>query len=658
MLIWLYMICVSILSLAVMAQEKNTFCPIFTGAINEPSNRAVDFIIEQAKSTEGTPLQFEEISIPFNDFCKNLKEHETGIYISILSYYQKCFPEMKSLGAFDFPFIAKDWADARRVINGPTGLVVSKSLKELGIQVMNFWDGETRVLSSNTAIASAEDLNGKKVLGPRTFASTTVIEQNGGSQVQLPAAEVMLALDAGIVDTADVSLSFYAKALTQVQGSVLLSNHSFDPVVVATPSHTLQSLGAIQLGLIESLIRQATSYQIRQARFAKNQDLASLKERGVNVVMMSEMIRDSFRAEGLSQASSENATLVFSAVSPPLKTASKDQVEGQLIAPYWKVFFATNRKAINKKFTENISERLLYGQAEVELDTDQPVNSPAELIEEMIQFAIEGNGVVVDWNQVSNSPFPKGFTRVRRVVPTKAPLIYVHGFANTFDDALRRAAWVGWNAKRPAIAFIWPSYGEASLLSYKEDKKTADKSLSALALLLEEIGRDYDARTDVDIVLHSMGARVLLGALDTLTKKDFPAKPPRFRQLVLVAPDIASTKLHQDWPQLAKYFEKEATLYVSDHDKALGISRNIMNRQEGPRAGLAPPVLVEKGIESIFIGPNDFSFTGHSYHVENGIIADDIFEVLRYGTSAQDRRGSWPSQSGQGYYELRRLKNL
>jgi hypothetical protein len=68
-------------------------------------------------------------------------------------------------------------------------------------------------------------------------------------------------------------------------------------------------------------------------------------------------------------------------------------------------------------------------------------------------------------------------------------------------------------------------------------------------------------------------------------------------------------------------------------------------------------VLVEDEIESIFIGPNDFSFIGHSYHVANGIIADDIFEVLRYGTSAQDRRGSGPSPSGQGYYELYRLKN-
>lgn len=641
-----------------ISQAQSVSWPIFTAGITEPSNRAVDFIINGANETEGTPLLFKKKNVSSGDFCQILKNIETGLYISSLSTYRRCYPEMKALGSFDFPFIAKDWADARQVINGPTGLVVSESLIELGVQVLNFWDGETRVFSSNTLIATADDLKDKKVLGPRTFSSTIVIAQNGGTPVTLPGKEVYLALERGLLDAADVPLSLYSTDLAQVQKSVLLSNHSFDPLVVAVPNNSLNSIGTIQRGLLESLVRQATAYQIREAKLSQENSLTMLKERGANVVMMSKAASDSFQTTRLSMASSEKAESIFASVSPALKKVSTAQAQGQPLSPYWKVFFVTNREVANSKFTEKISTNVSYGQAEVECLFDEPINSPAELIGNLMRYASKGNDIAVDWTQVSNIPFPKGLTKVQRSIPTKAPVIYVHGFANTFDDALHRAAWIGWNAKRPVIAFTWPSRGIATPSAYRADQQSADSSLSSLALVLEQLGRDYDTVTDVDIVVHSMGARVLLGALDALEQKSFPVKPPRFRLLVLVAPDIAATKLRQNSPQLAKYFEKMATLYISDHDKALGISRDFMNRQEGSRVGLAPPIVVEKGIESIFIGPNDFSFIGHSYHVSNGIIADDIVELLRYGTSAQERRGSGPSLSGQGYFELRRLKNL
>ena len=83
-----------------------------------------------------------------------------------------------------------------------------------------------------------------------------------------------------------------------------------------------------------------------------------------------------------------------------------------------------------------------------------------------------------------------------------------------------------------------------------------------------------------------------------------------------------------------------------------------MNRQEGDRVGLAPPVLVTQGAESIFIGTNEFSFTGHSYHVANGVIVDDIVEALRYGTGAADRRGSGRARPPNKYFIIRRLKDL
>ncbi|OPY90331.1 MAG: C4-dicarboxylate-binding periplasmic protein precursor [Syntrophaceae bacterium PtaU1.Bin231] len=647
---------IALLFPAATAQSQPTSLPIFTGGLTEPSDRAVQFIIGRARDTQGTPLRFIEKKVLPDDFRKNLKASSPGLYISALSTYRRCYPETRALGAFDFPLLARDWADARRVLNGAAGLAVAEGLQEAGIQVMNFWDGETRVISSNTPIVFPDDLKGKKVLGPRTFASVSVIEQGGGIPVAFPFAEAPAALGRGAADAADVPLDFYALALTDVQKSVLLSNHSFDPIVVAAPMKTLKSLGAVQRGFLEGVIRQATEYQTRQALAVQEKSLAVLKERGIKITALSEDARLSFRAAGFTRAALKSTESVFAGTSPVLKSAGMAQAQGQPLASYWKVFFATNREAANRKFTGDIGTGLLYGQADVELPTDDLVNTSPEM-RHMLRFAARGGGVMVEWDKVSEAPFPDGFAKAKRVIPALAPVLYVHGFANSFDDALTSAARIGWNTGRPAVAFAWPSRGSVTPGDYRADQQTADGSLDALALVLERLGLDYDTVTDVDIVVHSMGARVLLGALEALAKRNFPAKPPKFRQLVLVAPDVASARLRQCRVQLTKYFDRKATLYVSDHDLALRISRKFLNPDEGDRAGLAPPVLVEKEIESIFIGPNDFSFLGHSYHELNGVIATDIVILLSYGTDAQRRHGNGLSHSGQGYYELHRLRD-
>lgn len=632
---------------------------IFTTGITAPAARAVNFIVNRAEATPARPLMFSERQLDPQGFCKALVESTAGLYVSTLSSYRRCRPNEAALGGFDFPFLADDWTGARRVLNGPVGAAIVEALEKSGTQVLTFWQGETRVFTSTGTITSAFDLKGRKVLSPQTFASSTVIAQNGGQPVRLAFAETATALQSGLIDTADVSLSFAALALTRVQKSVLVSNHAFDPLVVSAPTTALRSLTSPQRRFLEGLASQSTIHQVREARALHARNLVALRERGLTVAELSPANRATFKTAMLRGASAANAKTVFSTTSPALTAEVTLQAEGQPISPYWKVSFVTNRAIADGKPLLSSGAALQFGQAEVELEFDEPSIFPVDVVKSLVRYAVKGNGVVIDWTKVSATPFPKGFARAAPSSPAKAPIVYIHGFANSFDDALRRAAWIGWNAKRPVVAFAWPSRGRATPEDYRIDQQTVDASRQVLAELLERLGRDYETRTDVDIVVHSMGARLLLGTLEALPKPTAGPDPAiKFRQLLMVAPDVATNHLHEKWDGLAGYFERKATLYVSDHDLALGISRRFMNPTEGPRAGLAPPVPVEDGIESIFIGTNDFSFLGHSYHVANGIIADDIVEALRWGVSADDRRGSGPSPSGKGYFELRRLKGL
>lgn len=169
-------------------------------------------------------------------------------------------------------------------------------------------------------------------------------------------------------------------------------------------------------------------------------------------------------------------------------------------------------------------------------------------------------------------PFAKEQLSAPPSLPSKAPLLYVHGFANSFDDALQRGAWLSWNVGRPVLAFSWPSCGVQLPASYRTDQKTADKSVDALVSVLQTLGVRNGVTTDVDLVVHSMGARVMLAALKAIDQKPV-AERPRFRRLIMVAPDIPTTGLAANWSALRQYFGRDASLYISDHDLALGISK-------------------------------------------------------------------------------------
>src|SRR5207248_11797302 len=162
-----------------------------------------------------------------------------------------------------------------------------------------------------------------------------------------------------------------------------------------------------------------------------------------------------------------------------------------------------------RQFTNDVSPSLSYGEARVRFKWDEPQIGQIEYlhpaVKDHITFESGSEDVVVNWDSVSTKPFPSTIANVPQAAPARAPVVYVHGFANTFNDAMERAAWIGWNAKRPAIAFAWASQGRGTPFAYRDDQTAAKASWSALAGVLAYLGTQYDTGTDVDIVVHSMG---------------------------------------------------------------------------------------------------------------------------------------------------------
>ncbi|WP_213305799.1 TRAP transporter substrate-binding protein DctP [Paraburkholderia sacchari] len=600
--------------------------------------------------------QSEVSSLDITKFCSLLKESKLALYVASAAAYKGCYSDVPLLGAFDFPYSTRDWRTKISIADGPIGTAYAEGLSRTGVRVMAFWTGDPSVIVSSTPINELKDFKGMFLYTPQSFSSQIFASTTGAKGVARPAPDrfKLLSSPSNLVAT-QVPLSLYINSPERSHKSVLVSDASFDPVVVATPEKAWESLPPVKQGQLEGVMREVTEAQRRDASNLADADILTLKKRGTGISELSYKERAILNQQQ-QELTLKQAFTTFSGTTDEVRKASIAQAGGEDQSTYAHVFFVTNRDLRDKFNSSVMSKTLSFGEADVKLAYSSP-NFIANTANGVIRFLSSGGEAVkIDWNKVSSSPFDDSLFAAKHQLPSTAPLIFLHGFANDFNDALQGAAWIAWNSKRPVIVFSWPSEGYVTPAAYHDDQKAADNTQDALAQFLSHVANAVNGQTDVDIVVHSMGARVLLGALDKLAANSAPAKQPKFRQLLLVAPDVPKAQLHDEWPRLYSYFERVGTLYSSDHDRALILSRALMNDRNEPRAGFAPPHEIEKNMESVFVGKDEFSVTGHSYLTANGAPATDIMELLRYATEAINRTGIEVAPNQAGYYVLRSVE--
>ncbi len=173
-------------------------------------------------------------------------------------------------------------------------------------------------------------------------------------------------------------------------------------------------------------------------------------------------------------------------------------------------------------------------------------------------------------------------------------LVFIHGFDNSFEDAIKRSAfnreWFA-AAQRPAsdttvLAFTWPSEGRLfadhpTLLddAYKTDQRMSGASGPHIAAFLRQaldLGRrlkQQHAGARVFLLAHSMGNHALQAAVEQF----FAAGPPPalFDEAILAAADEDATTLERsDHAGLFRLRELAGriSVYYSHRDVAMAAS--------------------------------------------------------------------------------------
>lgn len=307
----------------------------------------------------------------------------------------------------------------------------------------------------------------------------------------------------------------------------------------------------------------------------------------------------------------------------------------------WEVFAATNRGWYDAPGSTVAANRVQkspsFGRCIVDIpqrQRGQEVSTESPNTKSRVMTAAMGSEPVpeakIEPSTLDEEEYFVGVNQQLEHSRQKDLLLFVHGFNVTFEAAVTRAAQLAFDIpfNGAVCAYCWPSQG--GVKNYEADEPINLASVEPFLKYLKSLRNHVPAETRIHIVVHSMGNRIVMQALDRLATPD-GEKP--FSNLVLCAPDVG-LKDFQKWaPGVVEQCDR-VTLYASNGDSALIASKGL---HAEARAGDAEDPLIVPGIETIDCSRLNTGFMGHSYYGSHEQMLSDLFMLLKEDKAASER---------------------
>jgi len=196
-------------------------------------------------------------------------------------------PVVPDVNVFNMPFVFRDEAHMRKVIDGPIGeeILAKITASPAGLVGLGWMDGGTRNLYTKKPVKEPADLKGMKIrmMGNPLFVDT--MNAMGGNGISMGFGELFSALQTGVVDGAENNEPTY---VTQNHDTVAkyydLTGHLIIPEIFCFSKISWDKLSKDDQALIKKLSREA---QLDQRKLWDEKVAASradMKKHGVVVV--------------------------------------------------------------------------------------------------------------------------------------------------------------------------------------------------------------------------------------------------------------------------------------------------------------------------------------------------------------------------------------
>jgi len=326
------------------------------------------------------------------------------------------------------------------------------------------------------------------------------------------------------------------------------------------------------------------------------------------------------------------------------------------------VLFASDRQSLQSSAASRAAE-LVFGSTPVTL---RPLNGDQTTPGELLAAIKCGQpGALSREAFLSALAAPNPNQKPRQV------LIYVHGYNNTYDDAVHAAAALGRYLGDDFIpvVYTWPANRNAA--TYFADREAAECTVSRFRDFIEMLGElPSGAGAGVErvhIVTHSTGAMIAATALRELCLKHGSVEARRrlkLGHLVMAAPDIDFDVFR------CRFIEEDAhlaagrvTVYTSAKDQVLAMARFVRAVDVGerlPRVGRLNLTGVNDDqlpggpnvdlVDVTEVEPDADLVRSHGYLMRNPHVLADLLLLLRYDAPAHAAEG--PRHLGRGLVRL------
>ncbi len=226
------------------------------------------------------------------------------------------------------------------------------------------------------------------------------------------------------------------------------------------------------------------------------------------------------------------------------------------------------------------------------------------------------------------------FAALRQVVlntPCRCALIFVHGYNTTFAFGAKRMAQLALDLSYEGAPILFSFAAAGRFGDYINDTEAGELAAPALHRLMAALSRgDAAGAPSVDVIAHSMGARLTLRAINE-------SNAPALRYVVLAAPDIDTTAF-MHLAEKAMPQSQRLTVYTSKFDVAMSASTSMHAGRSRVGEGLSASVAQDlSGTEIIDATDRATDPYAHSYFAESKVMVDDIRAALA-GKPAPDRK--------------------
>jgi tripartite ATP-independent transporter DctP family solute receptor len=203
----------------------------------------------------------------------------------------------QKLQLFDLPFLFPDRVTAYKVMDGPVGSVLLKTLKENGVVGVAYYEDGFKHFTSNNPIQKLEDFNGSKF---RTMESPIIMEQfraMGSNPTPVAFSEAYNAMQQGVVDGQEnplvtiTNMKFY-----EVQDYLLLSSHAYLAHVLMFSEPWFNKLSTEDQEMLTEIGREIASWQRNLVAEEEEQYLQTIRDSGTKILELAPAERERMKA--------------------------------------------------------------------------------------------------------------------------------------------------------------------------------------------------------------------------------------------------------------------------------------------------------------------------------------------------------------------------